>query len=146
MRQSLCNAAVSVCPYVCLSRSPAAEVRGGFAAVGPEDSRYRSIAARRSAANVSGLTHQWGRQKMGKDVNYRICITYFQRAKCQLDQAINLRKHIMYWTKNGEARVSWPLILRKKDRDPAHSAHGFGQQVASLVLWFGLDDWDHWTD
>jgi len=27
------------------------------------------------------------------------------------------------------------------DRDPAHSAHGFGQQVASLVLWFGLDDW-----
>ena len=27
------------------------------------------------------------------------------------------------------------------DRDPAHSAHGFGQQVASLVLWFGFDDW-----
>jgi len=27
------------------------------------------------------------------------------------------------------------------DLDPAHSAHGFGQQVASLVLWFGLDDW-----
>ena len=27
------------------------------------------------------------------------------------------------------------------DRDPAYSAHGFGQQVASLVLWFGLDDW-----
>jgi len=27
------------------------------------------------------------------------------------------------------------------DRDPAHSAHGFGQQVASLVLWFGLGDW-----
>jgi len=27
------------------------------------------------------------------------------------------------------------------DRDPAHSAHGFGQQVASLVLWFDLDDW-----
>ena len=26
------------------------------------------------------------------------------------------------------------------DLDPAHSAHGFGQQVASLVLWFGLDD------
>ena len=26
-------------------------------------------------------------------------------------------------------------------RDPAHSAHGFGQQVASLVLWFGSDDW-----
>ena len=22
-----------------------------------------------------------------------------------------------------------------------HSAQGFGQQVASLVLWFGLDDW-----
>ena len=27
------------------------------------------------------------------------------------------------------------------DRDPAYSAHGFGQEVASLVLWFGLDDW-----
>ena len=27
------------------------------------------------------------------------------------------------------------------DRDPAHSAGRFGQQVASLVLWFGLDDW-----
>jgi len=27
------------------------------------------------------------------------------------------------------------------DRDPAHSAHGFGQQVAYLVLRFGLDDW-----
>ena len=26
-------------------------------------------------------------------------------------------------------------------RDPAHSDHGFGQQVASLVLWFGFDDW-----
>jgi len=29
----------------------------------------------------------------------------------------------------------------RHDRDPVHSAHGFGQQVASLVLWFGLDDW-----
>ena len=27
------------------------------------------------------------------------------------------------------------------DRDPAHSAHGFGQQVESLVLRFGVDDW-----
>jgi len=27
------------------------------------------------------------------------------------------------------------------DRDPAHSVHGFGRQVASLVLWFGVDDW-----
>jgi len=26
------------------------------------------------------------------------------------------------------------------DPDPAHSAHGVGQQVASLVLWFSLDD------
>jgi len=26
------------------------------------------------------------------------------------------------------------------DRDPAHSAHGFGQQAASIVLWFGSDD------
>ena len=24
---------------------------------------------------------------------------------------------------------------------PAHSAHGFGQQVASFVFWFGLADW-----
>ena len=27
------------------------------------------------------------------------------------------------------------------DWDPAYSAHGFDQQVASLVLWFGLDDY-----
>ena len=26
------------------------------------------------------------------------------------------------------------------DPDPAHSAQGVGQQVASLVLWFSLDD------
>ena len=32
-------------------------------------------------------------------------------------------------------------IVSRLDRDPAHPAHGFGQQVASLVLWFGLDDW-----
>jgi len=36
----------------------------------------------------------------------------------------------------------WILVwCVRLDRDPAHSAHGFGQQVASLVLWFGLDDW-----
>jgi len=38
----------------------------------------------------------------------------------------------------------WTRLLvwfARLDRDPAHSAHGFGQQVASLVLWFGFDDW-----
>jgi len=27
------------------------------------------------------------------------------------------------------------------DQDPAYSAYGFSQRMASLVLWFGLDDW-----
>ena len=38
----------------------------------------------------------------------------------------------------------WTRILvwcARLDRDPAHCAHGFGQQVASLVLRFGLDNW-----
>ena len=38
----------------------------------------------------------------------------------------------------------WAQLLvwcAQLDRDLAHSAHGFGQQVTSLVLWFGLDDW-----
>jgi len=36
-----------------------------------------------------------------------------------------------HWTR----LTGWRARL---DRDPAHSAHGFGQQVASFV---GLDDW-----
>jgi len=45
----------------------------------------------------------------------------------------------------GNHIASFLLLLlvwcARLDRDPAHSAHGFGRQVASLVLWFGVDDW-----
>ena len=38
-------------------------------------------------------------------------------------------------------RGCWKVWCARLDRDPSHSAHGFGQQVAWLVLRFGLDDW-----
>jgi len=58
---------LSVCPSVCLSHSPAATAFNGFAAVGPADRRYWSIAARpapqqhgaaewRTAANAGSAT------------------------------------------------------------------------------------------
>ena len=41
-----------------------------------------------------------------------------------------------------ESHWTRPLVwCARLDRDPAHAAHGFGQKVASSVLWFGLDDW-----
>ena len=58
MRQDLCNGTVSVRPSICLSQlSTAAAACGGFAAVGPADRRYRSIAARQhAAAKASNVT------------------------------------------------------------------------------------------
>ena len=59
----LCNGTVSVRLSVCLSHSPAAAAYGGFAAVGPADRKYRSIAARpapqqhgATAANAGSAT------------------------------------------------------------------------------------------
>ena len=46
MRQAQCNSTSSVCLSICLSHSPAAAARGGFAAVGTAGGWYGSIAAR----------------------------------------------------------------------------------------------------
>ena len=57
MRQSLRNGTVSVPPSVCLSHlSTSAAACGGFAAVGPADRRYRSIAARRVCSRRGRLS------------------------------------------------------------------------------------------
>jgi len=58
---------------------------------------------------------------------------YFASARKNLGCAGSGRRLESHWT----LLVVWCARL---DRDPAHCAHGFGQQVASLVLWFGLDD------
>ena len=47
----------------------------------------------------------------------------------------NLARKSIKWV---QLSTSWCARL---DRDPARSALGFGQQVASLVLWFGLGGW-----
>ena len=54
----------SVCPSVCLSQlSTTAAACGGFAALGPADRRYRSIAARRTAANAPQQCHVRSRRR-----------------------------------------------------------------------------------
>jgi len=51
--------------------------------------------------------------------------------------------YVGYKNNNNNNKTTIYIIIHfsRIDRDPAHLAHGFGQQVASLVLWFGLDDW-----
>ena len=40
-----------------------------------------------------------------------------------------------------KVKVMGRVWYARLNRDPAHSALGFGQQVASLVLWLDLNDW-----
>ena len=80
---------------------------------------------------------------------YGTCMFYTGRIcsrKCKAsDCCLSIRPFVfpVFFATSCLMRAAYWILIWcvRLDRDPAHSAHGFGQQVASLVFWFGLDDW-----